>query len=148
IPLDNEVFAVPSGYNAPQQVHITQGDYDGKAVIIMWVTPDEPGSNQVRYGTSEKKYDFTAQGSPVKNYTFYNYKSGYLHQCLVDDLKVFVYLNSLSNVYYQFITNTCVSFDSMIPSTIMRLGKVILLDHFGFRHHQKSIQMLLTNLEL
>lgn len=87
IPLDNKVFAVPSGYNAPQQVHITQGDYDGKAVIIMWVTPDEPGSNQVRYGTSEKKYDFTAQGSAVKNYTFYNYKSGYLHQCLVDDLE-------------------------------------------------------------
>ncbi|KAI3775388.1 hypothetical protein L1987_49961 [Smallanthus sonchifolius] len=46
IPLDNEVFAVPSGYNAPEQVHITQGDYDGKAVMIIWVTPVEPGSNQ------------------------------------------------------------------------------------------------------
>ena len=57
----------------------------------MWVTPDEPGSNQVRYGTSDKKYDFTAQGSAVKNYTFYNYKSGYLHQCLVDDLEVFIH---------------------------------------------------------
>lgn len=87
IPLDNEVFAIPSGYNAPQQVHITQGDYDGKAVIIIWVTPDEPGLNQVRYGTSEKKYDFTAQGSEVKNYTFYNYNSGYLHQCLINNLE-------------------------------------------------------------
>ncbi|KAL7093443.1 hypothetical protein ACP275_11G041300 [Erythranthe tilingii] len=86
IPLDNEVFAVPKGYNAPQQVHITQGDYDGKAVIISWVTPDEPGSNKVQYGLSEGKYDFTAEGT-VQNYTFYDYKSGYIHQCLVDGLQ-------------------------------------------------------------
>lgn len=68
-------------------MHITQGDYDGKAVIVSWVTPDEPGSNKVRYGLSEGKYDFTAEGT-VQNYTFYNYKSGYIHQCLVDGLKV------------------------------------------------------------
>ncbi|KAG8367458.1 hypothetical protein BUALT_Bualt16G0074200 [Buddleja alternifolia] len=86
IPLDNEAFAVPKGYNAPQQVHITQGDYDGKAVIISWVTPNEPGSNKVRYGLTEGKYDFTAEGT-VQNYTFYNYKSGYIHQCLVNGLQ-------------------------------------------------------------
>ncbi|KAK3039972.1 hypothetical protein RJ639_027162 [Escallonia herrerae] len=86
IPLDNEAFAVPKGQNAPQQVHITQGDYDGKAIIVSWVTPDEPGPSQVRYGTSEKKYDFTAEGM-VKNYTFYNYNSGYIHECLVDGLE-------------------------------------------------------------
>ncbi|GER51596.1 purple acid phosphatase [Striga asiatica] len=86
IPLDNEAFAVPKGYNAPQQVHITQGDYDGKAVIISWVTTDEPGSNKIRYGLSEGHYDFTAEGT-VHNYTFYNYKSGYLHQALVDGLQ-------------------------------------------------------------
>ncbi|KAL3629675.1 Bifunctional purple acid phosphatase 26 [Castilleja foliolosa] len=86
IPLDNEVFVVPKGYNAPQQVHITQGDYDGKAVIISWVTADEPGSNKIRYGLSEGHYDLTAEGT-VQNYTFYNYKSGYIHQCLVDGLQ-------------------------------------------------------------
>lgn len=86
IPLDNEVFAIPKGYNAPQQVHITQGDYDGKAVIISWVTPDEPGSNTVKYGTSENSYDFSAEGT-VTNYTFYKYKSGYIHHCLVDGLE-------------------------------------------------------------
>ncbi|KAJ6408109.1 hypothetical protein OIU84_011420 [Salix udensis] len=86
IPLDNEVFAVPKGHNAPQQVHITQGDYNGKAVIISWVTPDEPGTNEVQYGVSKKKYDFTAEGT-VRNYTFYNYKSGYIHQCFVDGLE-------------------------------------------------------------
>lgn len=33
MPLDNEVFAMPKGYNSPEHVHITQGDYEGKAVI-------------------------------------------------------------------------------------------------------------------
>ncbi|RAL44181.1 hypothetical protein DM860_016427 [Cuscuta australis] len=86
IPLDNKEFAVPEGYNAPQQIHITQGDYDGKAVIISWVTFDEPGSSQVRYGLSEEKYDFTAEGT-FTNYTFYTCKSGFIHQCLVGDLE-------------------------------------------------------------
>lgn len=86
IPLNNEVFAVPKGHNAPQQVHITQGDYDGKAVIISWVSPDEPGSSKVHYGTSENKYDFTAEGA-ASNYTFYKYTSGYIHHCLVDGLE-------------------------------------------------------------
>ncbi|CAI9100872.1 OLC1v1038058C1 [Oldenlandia corymbosa var. corymbosa] len=86
IPLENEAFAVPKGSNAPQQVHITQGDYDGKAVIVSWVTPDEPGSSQVHYGLSDGNYEFKADGT-VKNYTFYNYKSGYIHECLVDGLE-------------------------------------------------------------
>ncbi|CAI0388634.1 unnamed protein product [Linum tenue] len=86
IPLDNQAFAVPKGRNAPQQVHITQGDYEGKAVIISWVTPDEPGSLKVQYGKSEKKYDLTAEGT-VSNYSFYKYKSGYIHECLLDGLE-------------------------------------------------------------
>ncbi|KAK8505396.1 hypothetical protein V6N13_045835 [Hibiscus sabdariffa] len=86
IPLDNKAFEIPKGYNAPQQVHITQGDYDGKAVIISWVTPDKPRPSRVQYGTSEKKYDFIADGT-VTNYTFYNYKSGYVHHCLVGGLE-------------------------------------------------------------
>ncbi|MED6136333.1 hypothetical protein PIB30_055094 [Stylosanthes scabra] len=49
MPFDNDVFAVPPGYNAPQQVHITQGDLEGKAMIVSWVTVDEPGSSDVRY---------------------------------------------------------------------------------------------------
>lgn len=68
-------------------MHITQGDYDGKAVMISWVTADKPGSSRVQYGTSDKKYDFKAYGT-VTNYTFYNYKSGYIHHCLVDGLEV------------------------------------------------------------
>ncbi|KAJ8500082.1 hypothetical protein OPV22_010634 [Ensete ventricosum] len=86
IPLDSEAFVVPGGYNTPQQVHITQGDYDGKAVIISWVTESEPGTSEVLYGTEEHKYEHIAQGKTT-NYTFYNYKSGFIHHCLVDGLK-------------------------------------------------------------
>ncbi|KAF6158100.1 hypothetical protein GIB67_014894 [Kingdonia uniflora] len=86
IPLDNKVFEVPKGYNAPQQVHITQGDYDGKAVIISWVTREEPSPSKVQYGISEKQYKFSNEGT-VTNYTFYKYDSGYIHHCLVDGLE-------------------------------------------------------------
>lgn len=86
IPLDNEVFAVPKGHNAPQQVHITQGDYDGKAVIISWVTSDEPGSSEVQYGTTTGKYDHSAEGKS-SSYSFYKYKSGYIRHCLLDGLE-------------------------------------------------------------
>ncbi|OEL24325.1 Bifunctional purple acid phosphatase 26 [Dichanthelium oligosanthes] len=86
IPLESEWFAIPKGYNAPQQVHITQGDYDGKAVIVSWVTPEEPGPSEVFYGKKEKQYDQKAEGTTT-NYTFYDYKSGYIHHCVVDGLE-------------------------------------------------------------
>ncbi|XP_014508892.1 bifunctional purple acid phosphatase 26 isoform X1 [Vigna radiata var. radiata] len=86
LPLDHEAFAVPKGYNAPQQVHITQGDYDGKAVIISWVTPDEPGPSHVQYGTSESKFQTSLEGT-VRNYTFHEYKSGYIHHCVLEGLE-------------------------------------------------------------
>lgn len=73
-----------------RQVHITQGDYDGKAVIISWVTALEPTRSEVFYGKQEKRYDRKAKGR-MTNYTFYNYRSGYIHHCLVDGLEV-IYL--------------------------------------------------------
>ncbi|XP_057769148.1 bifunctional purple acid phosphatase 26-like [Salvia miltiorrhiza] len=86
ISLDDQVIAAPKGYNAPQQVHITQGDYDGKAVIISWITADGPGSNKVRYGLADGEYHLTVEGT-LQNYTFSNYTSGYIHHCLVDGLQ-------------------------------------------------------------
>lgn len=80
-------------------MRITQGDYEGKGVIISWVTPDEPGSNKVQYGKSKNKYEFTAEGR-VTNYTFYKYKSGYIHHCLVDNLEVNI-LNCLLGMLCQ-----------------------------------------------
>ncbi|KAF8012077.1 hypothetical protein BT93_I0262 [Corymbia citriodora subsp. variegata] len=86
IPFDNEAFAVPKGHNAPQQVHITQGDYDGKAVIVSWVTSDAPGLSIVNFGTSPGRYTLSAEGT-MTNYTFHDYKSGYIHHCLLEGLK-------------------------------------------------------------
>ncbi|RRT35320.1 hypothetical protein B296_00042158 [Ensete ventricosum] len=86
MPLDSDVFRVPPGYNAPQQVHITQGDLDGTAMIISWVTEDEPGSSEVLYGTDEDKLELSAEGKYTR-YKFYNYTSGYIHHCTIRHLK-------------------------------------------------------------
>ena len=85
-------------------MHITQGDYEGKAVIVSWVTSDDPGHNSVHYGTSDENYEFTAEGT-VTNYTFYKYKSGYIHHCHVGDLKVTEYsfiIDGNINLTYNF----------------------------------------------
>ncbi|PON77410.1 Acid phosphatase [Trema orientale] len=87
MPLDSDVFRVPPGYNAPQQVHITQGDHIGKAVIVSWVTVDEPaGSSKVLYWSENSKQKKLAEGKLV-TYRFFNYTSGYIHHCTITDLK-------------------------------------------------------------
>ncbi|KAL3621277.1 prolyl aminopeptidase [Castilleja foliolosa] len=86
MPLDSDVFKVPPGYNAPQQVHITQGDHEGKAVIVSWVTADEPGSNIVQYWSENSNQKHQAKGE-MKTYKYYNYNSGYIHHCTISNLK-------------------------------------------------------------
>ncbi|XP_021741807.1 bifunctional purple acid phosphatase 26-like isoform X2 [Chenopodium quinoa] len=86
IPLEDTIFAAPAAYNAPQQVHITQGDYDGKAVIISWVTPHLHGSHTVYYGTKQGKYTFKAKAFNT-SYSFKGYKSGQIYHCVVDGLE-------------------------------------------------------------
>lgn len=86
IPIDSNEFAVPKNQFSPQQVHITQGDYDGKAVIVSWVTFTDPGNSEVVYGTSPNSYNHSAQGK-TSNYTYYDYTSGYIHHCLLDKLE-------------------------------------------------------------
>ncbi|XAR72784.1 4-nitrophenylphosphatase [Bertholletia excelsa] len=86
MPLDADVFKVPSGYNAPQQVHITQGDHVGKGVIVSWVTTDEPGSNTVLFWSEKSKHKKKANGTVV-TYKYYNYTSGYIHHCTIKNLK-------------------------------------------------------------
>ncbi|WKA10211.1 hypothetical protein VitviT2T_027793 [Vitis vinifera] len=85
MPLDSDVFRVPPGYNAPQQVHITQGDYEGNAVIISWITPDEPGSNTVLYWAENGKHKSHANGI-VLTYKYFKYTSGYIHHCTIRNL--------------------------------------------------------------
>ncbi|CAN1255825.1 Purple acid phosphatase 2 [Linum perenne] len=86
MPFDSDVFRLPQGYNAPQQVHITQGDHVGKAVIVSWVTVEEPGSSRVVYwkepGTEKK----IGEGK-YKRYKFFNYTSGFIHHCIIRNLE-------------------------------------------------------------
>ncbi|CAL8175923.1 unnamed protein product [Prunus armeniaca] len=86
MPLDSDVFQVPPGHNAPQEVHITQGDHQGNAVIVSWITADEPGYSGVIYWSADSKNQ-TSEGV-VTTYTFYNYTSGYIHHCTIGNLSV------------------------------------------------------------
>lgn len=89
------------------QVHMTQGDYDGKAVIISWVTPYLHGSDTAYYGTSKGHYTFKAKATNT-SYTFSDnsYTSGQIYHCLLDGLEVINnhknYLIKLANIYLQF----------------------------------------------
>lgn len=86
MPLDSDVFRTPPGYNAPQQVHITQGDQVGKAMLVSWVTMDEPGSNTVIYWTKNSKTKRKAEGI-LTRYSYFNYTSGFIHHCNITRLK-------------------------------------------------------------
>jgi hypothetical protein len=86
MPLDSDVFEVPPGPNSPQQVHVTQGNHEGNGVIISWVTPVKPGSKTVQYWCENEKSRKQAEAT-VNTYRFFNYTSGYIHHCLIDDLE-------------------------------------------------------------
>ncbi|CAI9303224.1 unnamed protein product [Lactuca saligna] len=112
MPLESDVFRIPSGYNAPQQVHITQGDHVGKAVIVSWVTEDEPGSSTVLYWRHNSSNKQTANGK-VSTYTYYNYTSGYIHHCTIHNLEF------NTKYYYKVgIGNTTRTFWLMIPPKV------------------------------
>ncbi|PSR99636.1 Purple acid phosphatase [Actinidia chinensis var. chinensis] len=86
MPLDSDVFRVPPGYNAPQQVHITQGDHEGRGVIISWITPDEPGSNTVVYWAENSTLKNHTDGI-VLTYKYFSYTSGFIHHCTIKNLE-------------------------------------------------------------
>jgi hypothetical protein len=86
MPLDADVFRVPPGYNAPQQVHITLGDQTGTAMTVSWVTPDEPGNGTVAYGLSPETMVLSAKAT-LTRYDYYNYTSGFIHHCTLTKLK-------------------------------------------------------------
>lgn len=85
LPYDSPYFSVPPGENPPQQVHLTQGDYDGKAVIVSFVTI-KMARPKVHYGTKKGDYPWVARGYSTQ-YSFYNYTSAFIHHVVVSDLK-------------------------------------------------------------
>ncbi|KDP41744.1 hypothetical protein JCGZ_26762 [Jatropha curcas] len=123
MPLDSDVFRVPSGDNAPQQVHITQGDHDGKAVIVSWVT-DEPGSSNVLYWRENSTNKKIAKGK-YNTYRFYNYNSGYIHHCTIRNLEYntkYYYLVGLHNTTRQFWFTTPPAVGPDVPYTFGLIG--------------------------
>ncbi|KAK9165397.1 hypothetical protein Scep_000588 [Stephania cephalantha] len=124
MPLNSDVFKVPHGYNAPQQVHITQGDHEGRAVIVSWVTPDEAGSRTVIYWRENSKYRFSAKGA-VLRYKFYNYTSGYIHHCTVKNLEFdtkYYYLVGVGGTTRQFWFRTPPRVGPDVPYTFGLIG--------------------------
>ncbi|KAM0915063.1 hypothetical protein ACQ4PT_011094 [Festuca glaucescens] len=87
MPLDADVFRPPAGYNAPEQVHITQGDLTGRAMTVSWLTPKHAGSNVVRYGLAADNLNLTAEGT-VRRYIWGGtYQSPYIHHATLTDLE-------------------------------------------------------------
>ncbi|KAL2329346.1 hypothetical protein Fmac_022773 [Flemingia macrophylla] len=124
MPLDSDVFAVPPGYNAPQQVHITQGDLVGKAVIVSWVTVDEPGSSDVSYWSENSDRKRIAEGKYV-TYRYYNYSSGFIHHTTVRHLKYntkYYYEVGLGNTTRQFWFITPPEIGPDVPYTFGLIG--------------------------
>ncbi|CAJ1956961.1 unnamed protein product [Sphenostylis stenocarpa] len=105
MPLHSDVFLAPSGYNAPQQVHITLGDHVGRAMIVSWVTMDEPGKSIVYYWREECPHKKeVAKGNHV-TYRFFNYSSGFIHHCTLRDLefnKMYYYEIGIGHTRRQF----------------------------------------------
>uniref|UniRef100_A0A453PW50 Purple acid phosphatase n=3 Tax=Triticinae TaxID=1648030 RepID=A0A453PW50_AEGTS len=86
MPLDADVFAVPPGHNAPQQVHVTLGDQAGTAMTVSWVTVDEVGNSTVMYGRAMGRLDMAAEGTHTR-YKYHNYTSGFIHHCTLTSLE-------------------------------------------------------------
>ncbi|KAG2705762.1 hypothetical protein I3760_05G071000 [Carya illinoinensis] len=124
MPLDSDVFRIPPGYNAPQQVHITQGDHEGKAVIVSWVTVNEPGSNTVIYWSENSKEKKQAEGK-ITTYKFYNYTSGFIHHTTIRNLKFntkYYYVVGIGHTPRQFWFITPPEVGPDVPYTFGLIG--------------------------
>ncbi|KAD6794379.1 hypothetical protein E3N88_05275 [Mikania micrantha] len=86
MPFTSDVFSHPPGYNAPQQVHITQGDHVGRAVIVSWVTQHQPGSSTLVYWSDNNTHQKHKATAKITTYKYYNYTSGYIHHCNINNL--------------------------------------------------------------
>ena len=97
-----------------KKVHITQGDLEGKAVIVSWVTQKARGSNTVLYWKEHSCKMLKARGKS-KTYKFYNYTSGHIHHCPISNLEVHHHHFIIFYIVVYLIL--CFSSCSMTPST-------------------------------
>ncbi|CAK9169727.1 unnamed protein product [Ilex paraguariensis] len=123
IPL--ELFPQPSGYNAPEQVHITQGDLVGRGVIISWVTPVERHPNVVTYWEDGKQDEKHKTHSITTSYRYYNYSSGYIHHATIKKLNydtLYFYELGKQNVTRRFSFTTPPKVGPDVPYTFGIMG--------------------------
>lgn len=131
------------------KVHITQGDYLGKGVIVSWVTMEEPGSSTVVYW-SENDQKKKKKGK-YTSYKYYNYTSGYIHHCTIKNLEVSFVLVFFDWYFVIFIgcLIDCLSYNcSMIPNITMLLELEKLREHSGSQLLLKLVLMCPTLLVL
>ncbi|KVI10706.1 Iron/zinc purple acid phosphatase-like C-terminal domain-containing protein, partial [Cynara cardunculus var. scolymus] len=100
-------------------VHITQGDHEGKAVIVSWVTADEPGSSTVIYWPEDGTQKDQATGQ-ITTYNYYNYTSGDLGQT--------------------YDSNTTLTHYEMNPEkgeSVLYVGDLSYADHYPFHDNRR-----------
>lgn len=73
----------------------TQGDHEGSAVIISWITPDEPGSNTLLYWADNIIFKTRVNGI-VLTYKYFKYTSGYI---TIKNLPVHIFSSHLINFH-------------------------------------------------
>ena len=88
-------------------MHITQGDLEGKAVIVSWVTQKAKGSNMVLYWKEHSSKMLKAHGKS-KTYKFYHYTSGHIHHCTIRNLEV--HHHHYHNLFYRSVSDFVVLF--------------------------------------
>nr|GME19620.1 purple acid phosphatase 5-like [Ipomoea batatas] len=134
--LSVESFPPPQGHNAPEQVHITQGDHEGRGVIISWVTPEEKHPNWVKYWkASVQGSNGKEAATPIKRrrsfaysssvYKFYTYTSGFIHHAVIKDLEfntTYKYEVGNGNVNRQFSFTTPPKPGPDVPYTFGIIG--------------------------
>ncbi|XP_043703036.1 purple acid phosphatase-like isoform X1 [Telopea speciosissima] len=139
MPYNSPAFYVPPGYNAPEQVHITQGDYLGQGVIVSWITPVEPGTSTVLYWAANTTKVYTAEGYYF-TYSYYNYTSGFIHHTTLLNLDYntkYYYEVGVGNTTRQFYFTTPPPVGPDVPYTFGLIGDLgqtydsnMTLDHY------------------
>ena len=74
------------------KVHITQGDYNGRAMIISWVTFANV-SDSILYSLANEDTKHENTNVNITMYKFGNYTSGFIHHCIIQGLMVCICLS-------------------------------------------------------
>ncbi|CAK9855171.1 unnamed protein product [Sphagnum jensenii] len=113
LPYTDPLVTAPPGENAPQQVHITQGDLVGKAVTVSWVTVQQ-FAPKVWYGIKQGDYSRVQEGQTTR-YKFYNYPSGFIHRVTLNSLqyntKYYYKIGEVSVGEFWFLTQLEIGLD-------------------------------------